>query len=63
MRIGQEASTASGVLHEIDIVARHSDCSIIAELKNRQDPPGKNDIVVLFQNRVRLAYLWSRGDQ
>ena len=52
MRLGQEASTASGVLHEIDIVARHSDCSIIAELKNRQDPPGKNDIVVLFAKIV-----------
>ena len=52
MRLGQEASTASGVLHEIDIVARHSDCSIIAELKNRQDPPGKNDIVILFAKIV-----------
>ena len=52
MRLGQQASTASGVLHEIDIVARHSDCNIIAELKNRQDPPGKNDIVVLFAKIV-----------
>jgi hypothetical protein len=52
MRLGQEVSTASGVLHEIDIVAKHSDCSIIAELKNRQDPPGKNDIVVLFAKIV-----------
>ena len=52
MRLGQEASTASGVLHEIDIAAKHSDCSVIAELKNRQDPPGKNDIVVLFAKMV-----------
>ena len=52
MRFGQEAATASGVLHEIDIVARHSDCSLIAELKNRQDPPGKNDIIILFAKIV-----------
>ncbi len=52
MRLGQEVSTASGVLHEIDIVARHSDCNAIAELKNRQDSPNKNDIVVLFAKMV-----------
>ena len=52
MHLGQDASTASGVLHEIDIVARHSDCSIIAELKNRQEPPGKNDVVILFAKIV-----------
>ena len=48
MRLGHEASTASGILHEIDIVAKHPDCNGIMELKNRQDPPAKNDVVILF---------------
>ena len=52
MHLGQQATTASGVLHEIDIVAQHSECNMIAELKNRQGPPGKNDIVVLFAKIV-----------
>ena len=48
MRLGSELSTASGILHEIDIVARHSDVSAILELKNRQGPPAKNDVIILF---------------
>ena len=48
MRLGHEVSTASGVLHEIDIVARHPGCNAIVELKNRQEPPSKNDSVTLF---------------
>ena len=48
MGFGHEAGTASGVLHEIDVVARHPDCSAIMELKNRQDPPAKNDVIILF---------------
>ena len=48
MRLGHELSTASGVLHEIDIVAKHSDVTAIMELKNRQEPPAKNDVVVFF---------------
>ena len=48
MHVGYELSTASGVLHEIDIVAKHSDVTAIMELKNRQGPPEKNDVVVLF---------------
>ena len=48
MRLGHEVDTASGVLHEIDIVAGHPDCTAIMELKNRQEPPAKNDIVILF---------------
>ena len=47
-RLGQELSTASGVLHEIDVVARHPDASAAAELKNRQGTPTKNDVVVFF---------------
>jgi hypothetical protein len=48
MRLGSELSTTSGILHEIDIVAKHSDVTAIVELKNRQDPPTKNDVVVFF---------------
>ncbi len=48
MRLGQELSTASSVLHEIDIVARHSEVNAIMELKNRQESPDKNDVVVFF---------------
>ncbi len=48
MGLGQQLSTASGVLHEIDIVAGHADVTAILELKNRQGPPSKNDVIVLF---------------
>ena len=48
MRLGYELSTASGVLHEIDIVTKHADVTAIMELKNRQESPTKNDVVVLF---------------
>ena len=52
MRLGHEFTTASGVLHEIDIVAKHPNVSAIMELKNRQEPPAKNDVVVLFAKIV-----------
>jgi len=48
MRLGYELSTASGVLHEIDVVAKQADVTAVVELKNRQGPPAKNDAVVLF---------------
>ena len=48
MRLGQGLSTASGVLHEIDIVATRPEVNSILELKNRREAPGKNDIVVFF---------------
>lgn len=48
MRLGYELSTSSGVLHEIDIVAKHADVTAVVELKNRQGPPAKNDVVILF---------------
>lgn len=48
MGLGHNLSTASGVLHEIDIVAKHSDLTAIMELKNRHGPPSKNDVVVFF---------------
>ena len=49
MHLGDGLDTASGVLHEVDIVARHSDITVILEIKNRQgNPPEKNDIIVFF---------------
>lgn len=47
--LGNELTTASGVRHEIDLVARHPDALAIAELKNKPGcPPGKNDVIVFF---------------
>jgi len=47
--LGSELITASGVRHEIDVVARHPDVLVIAELKNRPGcPPEKNDVIILF---------------
>ena len=49
MQLGEELKTASGVLHEVDLVAHTSDLFAIAELKNRQGkPPEKNDVVIFF---------------
>lgn len=49
MHLGQGLDTASGVSHEVDIVARHSDLTAILEMKNRQSfPPEKNDVIVFF---------------
>lgn len=48
MHLGYGLSTSSGVLHEIDIVGRHSDVVAILELKNRQYSPQKNDVIILF---------------
>ena len=46
--LGHELSTASGILHEIDVVAKHADVNAIVELKNRQGAPTKNDILLFF---------------
>ena len=49
MHLGSGLDTASGVSHEVDIVAKHSDVSAIVEIKNRQGMlPDKNDVIVLF---------------
>lgn len=48
MGLGQGLATASGVLHEIDIVAMRPEVNSILELKNRREAPVKNDIVVFF---------------
>jgi hypothetical protein len=49
MNLGMGLITASGVLHEIDVVAQHEPTIGIFELKNRPAwPPEKNDVIVFF---------------
>lgn len=49
MNLGMGLVTASGVLHEIDVVAQHELTVGILELKNRAEwPPEKNDVIVFF---------------
>ena len=49
MHLGDALATASGVYHEIDMVARTSDLTAILEIKNRQGHhPEKNDVIVFF---------------
>ena len=47
--LGAGLDTASGVAHEVDIIARHSELIAIMEMKNRGGAlPGKNDVIVFF---------------
>lgn len=49
LRLGSGLDAASGVYHEVDIVAEHSEVIMILELKNRQGAlPEKNDVIVFF---------------
>lgn len=49
MNLGMGLITASGVLHEIDVVAQHELTVGILELKNRAEwLPEKNDVIVFF---------------
>lgn len=49
MQLDGAFETASGVLHEVDIVACHSNLMAVAELKNKSAfPPDKNDVIVFF---------------
>ena len=49
LELGAEMLCASGVRHEIDLVARHPSALGIVELKNRPGmPPGKCDVAVFF---------------
>ncbi len=49
MHLGLGLDTASGVSHEVDIVARHPYAYAIVEMKNRHSsPPEKNDVIVFF---------------
>ena len=47
--LGSDLTTASGVRHEIDVIASNPGVTAIAELKNKPGcPPGKNDVIVFF---------------
>src|SRR6266446_4150165 len=49
MNLGMGLMTASGVLHEIDVVSQREPVVGILELKNRPEwPPEKNDVIVFF---------------
>jgi len=49
MAFGSSLETASGVLHEIDLVGSHAEGLGVFELKNRRaTPPDKNDVIVFF---------------
>ncbi len=49
MNLGQNLESASGILHEIDLVGIHESVSVAAELKNWTGTlPGKNEVVVFF---------------
>ena len=47
-RLGAGLDTASGVVHEVDLVARHPTVIAILEAKNRGGMPGKNDIIIFY---------------
>lgn len=49
LNLGSGLSTASGVLHEIDLVSQNEPLRGVFELKNRPEPlPEKNDVIVFF---------------
>ena len=49
MQFGAGLETASGISHEVDIVARHAELIAPVELKNRAAyPPQKNDVIVFY---------------
>lgn len=49
MNLGMGLLTASGVLHEVDVVTQRKPTVGILELKNRPaNPPEKNDVIVFF---------------
>ena len=53
MRLGSGLETASGVLHEVDVIARGVELTAILELKNRTGRlPDKNDVIVFFSKVI-----------
>ena len=50
--LGSGLDTASGVAHEIDVVARHLNATAVLEAKNLGDGPGKNDVVIFHAKLV-----------
>jgi hypothetical protein len=60
MQLAAGLYSASGTLHEIDIIAARSGIRAIAEVKNYQDTPGKNDVIV-FHAKI-LDYFIANAD-
>ena len=58
--LGGGLETLSGTLHEVDIVAKASRTTALAELKNLSGGPGKNDIIVFYAKI--LDYLLANPD-
>src|SRR6266481_1905539 len=52
MHLGYGLDTASSVLHEVDIIARHVELNAIVELKNWQTPSNKNEVIVFFAKLI-----------
>jgi hypothetical protein len=53
MQLGAGLDTASGIGHEVDIVARHAELVAPVEMKNRAGcPPEKNDVIVFFAKLI-----------
>ena len=53
MQLGAGLDTASGIGHEVDIIARHAELIAPVEMKNRAgSPPEKNDVIVFFAKLI-----------
>jgi hypothetical protein len=53
MQLGAGLDTASGIGHEVDIVARHAELIAPVEMKNRAgNPPEKNDVINFFAKLI-----------
>ena len=60
MWLGAGLETLSGTQHEVDIVAKTSRTTAVAELKNLGGGPGKNDVIVFYAKI--LDYLLANPD-
>lgn len=60
MWLGAGLETLSGTLHEVDIVAKTSRTTAVAELKNLGGGPDKNDVIVFYAKI--LDYLLANPD-
>ncbi len=53
MQLGAGLDTASGIGHEVDIIARHAELIAPVEMKNRAgSPPEKNDVVIFYAKLI-----------
>ena len=58
--LGAGLDTASGVAHEIDIVAKRLNSTAVLEAKNLGDGPGKNDVIIFYAKL--LDYMLANPD-